>query len=110
MGLFDPDKQKYITRGIDAYVPIEVQIQIFESIERWRQQGVELDYLQVFKCSVETDAEGNASQIILHSQEVPDMCETIRFPVIGSGITEKIFVIDDAENSSYFTALLASEY
>lgn len=47
MGLFDPDKQKYITRGIDAYVPIEVQIQIFESIERWRQQGVELDYLQV---------------------------------------------------------------
>jgi len=110
MGLFDPSKQKYITRGIDTQVPVEVQMRIFESIERWRQQEVELDYLQVFNCSTETDAEGNVSQIILHSQEVPDMSETIRFSVIGTGVSEKIFVIDDEPKSSYFTMLLASEY
>lgn len=108
MGLFNPDKQKYITRGIDAQVPVEVQIRIFESIEKWRQQGVELDYLQVFKCSTETDAEGKVSQIILHSQEVPELQEEIRFHVVGTGITNQIFAIDDG--AEYYTLLLSSEY
>lgn len=108
MGYFEPIKQKYITRGVEAEIPIEYQIIIFDAIEKWRLQKVQLDYLQVFRLSVENDGEGNKVQIIRHSQEVPELNEEIRFYIESHGITNQIFVIDDG--AEYYTMLLSSEY
>lgn len=108
MELFDPKKEKYITRGIDSEIPISYQITMFNAIEDWYQKKVQLDYLQVFKLSVEKDDEGNTIQIIRHSQEVPELQEEIRFHVVGTGIANQIFAIDDG--AEYYTLLLSSEY
>ena len=110
MELFDPKKEKYITKGIDAAIPVDYQIRIFNAIEEWYQKGVQLDYLQVFKLLVEKDDEGNTIQVIRHSQEVPELHEEIRFHVVGTGITNQIFAIDDGPESEYYTLLLSSEY
>lgn len=108
MELFNPKKEKYITSGIDAEIPVDYQIRMFNAIEKWRLQNIKLDYLQVFKLSVERDGNGNTIQIIKHSQEVPKMSGEIKFYVEGRGIINQIFVIDDG--GEYYTMLLSSEY
>ena len=107
MELFDPKKEKYITKGIDAEIPVDYQIKILNSIENWRQQKIKLDYLQVFKLSVEKDCEGKNVQVILHSQEIPEHSEKIKFQIEDEGIETKIFVID---NDDFCTMLLSTEY
>lgn len=108
MELFDPKKEKYITKGIDAEIPVDYQIRMFNTIEEWYQKGLQLDYLQVFKLLVEKDDKGNNIQVIRHMQEVPELQEEIRFHIIGKGVVNQIYVIDDG--AEYFTMLLCSEY
>ena len=110
MRLFDSEKKKYITRGIDTEIPIYYQIIILRSIETWLIEEVTMDYLQVFKLEVEINDDGSKIQVIKHSQEVPEKSEEIRVPLEEGqqGINEKIFVIDDG--ADYYTMLLASEY
>ena len=103
-----------MTRGFADRIPIQIQQAIMEMVEAFVSQsekiGSEVDYLQVFELSAETD--GSAStQIITHSQEEPPYSRTIRLAT-DSAITEKVYVISDdyGPEGEVITYLLASEY
>lgn len=74
-------------------------------INTLKEQGKELDYLQVFELSKER-ADDVFYQKIEHRQEVPEYSMTYRiFP--SEMIDAKVFVIDDGEHS---TMILSNEY
>jgi hypothetical protein len=78
---------------------------MWSCIETLKEQGKELDYLQVFELTSK-GGEGITLQNIEHRQEVPEYKKTYVVPC-GEAITAKIFVIDDG---AYSTMLLAEEY
>ena len=90
--------KKYLTRGVDGEIPLELQLLMWEYI---RRMPVDRDYLQVFILS----QKGN-SQEIIHKQAEPEYGRKYTIKSI-SPLNEKIYVIDDGE---YATMLLASEY
>ena len=92
------DKERYLTRGIQAEIPFEIQLIMWECIEKL--PGLK-DYLQVFKLSVL-----DGKQIIVHEQEQPEYRKEYRLNT-GTSITQKVYVIDDGD---YSTMLLAEEY
>ena len=89
---------RYLTRGVDADIPLMIQTFILNCIDRLPDEA---DYLQVFKLS----SFGGMQQII-HESEVPAYRKVYIFPS-ENPITEKLYVIDSDE---YSTMLLASEY
>ncbi|MGV8980534.1 DUF960 domain-containing protein [Clostridium sp.] len=96
---------RYITKGIQQEIPLELQLFMWNCIDKLKEQGKEVDYLQVFKL-IEHRADDILFQIIEHSQEVPEYNKTHK--VFSKKIVNaKIFVIDDITNS---TMLLAREY
>lgn len=62
------DKDKYITRHANEILPLALQIIMWQSIDQWRASNTELDYLQVFKLTIEI-VDGKPIQVITHSQE-----------------------------------------
>ena len=99
------DKPKYITRGIDQELPIELQLFLWTCIERLISQGIEIDYLQVFDVD-SSEVEGRYLVSVKHSQEVPEYAAEY-LVTCTLKITGKIFVIDDG---AYVTMLWSSEY
>lgn len=99
--------QKYITRGIQEEVGIDIQIILWKMIEELRQKkDFNLDYLQVF--DLETiEIDGSVFQKITHKQEVEPYSNTI---IIKADIIVdiKIFVI--SSDNEYSTMMLAKEY
>lgn len=97
---------RYMTRGVQESVPLDLQIAIWSLIDR-RKEGnqPELDYLQVFDCSVDFIGDRPVQQII-HSQEAPTYSQGHRFAILEP-TTTKVWVIDDGHHS---TMLLPSEY
>lgn len=102
--MFD-SKSRYVTSGIQQEVPLELQLFLWSCIDSLKDQGNELDYLQVFEITGEFGDELSHLNIE-HRQEVPEYNKTY---VVTSEepINAKIFVIDDGE---YTTMLLAEEY
>jgi hypothetical protein len=96
---------RYITRGVKQEIPLFLQLFMWNCIDEFREQGKELDYLQVFELSCK-GGEGISLQSIEHRQEVPEYKKKFVIPC-EDPITAKIFVIDDGEHS---TMLLAQEY
>lgn len=97
---------RYITRGIHEFMPQELQIIIWEMIDR---MTVKQDYLQVFEFSLISNDEVTALEII-HRQEQPDFKETcVIFDIQVSEeiLNNKVFCIDDIEHS---TMLFSYEY
>lgn len=95
---------KYLTRGIQASVPLETQLIIWKLIDTLGRQ-MKLDYLQVFTLQ-SVDENGQTLQAIEHHQEVPEYMQKHFFRV-SEAIDTKIFVIDDEDHS---TMLLDKEY
>jgi hypothetical protein len=93
------DKQRYLTKGVNATIPLEVQIFMWQCIDNLK---VEKDYLQVFDLSVE-----NGIQKVIHKQEVPEYRHSYTLKVSKPVHDVRVFVIDDGE---YSTMLLAKEY
>jgi hypothetical protein len=91
--------QRYLTRGVDRTIPLEVQIFMWQCIDTLE---VEKDYLQVFDLSVE-----NGVQKVVHKQEVPEYKHSYTLSVSRLVHDVRVFVIDDGE---YSTMLLAEEY
>ena len=100
--LFDKSKPRYETKGISEELSIEYRIILWNFIEELASE-MDLDYLQVFEFKVEN----GDSQIILHSQEVPEYVKEHKFPLVDEGVENKVFVIDDGDHC---TMLWASEY
>ena len=92
---------RYLTRGVAAEIPVEVQLFLWLLIDSIEGQA---DYLQVFHLSPE-----NGAQHIIHTQEVPPFRAEydITLGRDESFVTASLFVIDDGDHT---TMLLASEY
>ena len=92
------DKSRYLTRGVQAEIPFELQLVMWSCIDELPEPK---DYLQVFRLSVSDDM-----QIVTHEQEEPTYSKEYRLNT-GTSITKKVYVIDDGD---YCTMLLAEEY
>ncbi len=96
---------RYVTKGIQLEIPLELQLFLWNCIDTLKDQGQELDYLQVFEIITER-ADDILFRKIEHRQEVPEY--SITYKVLPTEIVNaKIFVIDDGK---YSTMLLAEEY
>ena len=82
------DSHRYITRGVAAEIPLEIQLMLFESIEIMRDKA-DVSVLR-----------------ILHEQEMPEGQIEYYLPYEFEG-KQTVFVIDDGD---HVTMLLKSEY
>lgn len=95
------DNSRYLTKGINEEVPLNLQILLWSMIDTLL---IEKDYLQVFKIKI---INKNANLIeIVHMQEQPEYKKIIQ-AVAKVEREMKIYVIDDGENT---TMLFAEEY
>ena len=96
--MFEKWKNRYLTRGVDVRIPLDLQIFMWDSIDNLPE---ERDYLQVFHLS-----EKNGLQMIRHTSEQPKFEKT--YVVLANHlVNEKVYVIDDEEHC---TMLLAEDY
>lgn len=101
------DREKYITSHANEILPVVLQITMWQCIEKWRVSKRKLDYLQVFKLSIDRH-DDRLVQVIEHSQEQPKQHEIIRIECDGyEPINEKVYVIDDG---NYSTMIMSSDY
>lgn len=104
---------KYLTRGVMRSLTPSMQLFLWDLIKSKQDEGVTLDYLQVFKIQV------NESDIIVtHEQELPKPFKET-YELVGKGMLLekgdhqnlnhliKLYVIDDI---THVTMLLAEEY
>lgn len=89
--------QRYLTKGVQADIPFELQIFMWECIKA----VPEPDYLQIFRLS-----DFNGKQRIIHEQEIPEYNHEYLL-AISNPVNQKVYVIDDGDHS---TMLLAEEY
>lgn len=102
--MFD-NGNRYISRGINDEIPIDVQIFMWQLIEELKDTIEDVDYLQVFTISIVDESENTIR--IIHSQEVPEYKKIWIFKASEPCSEEKIFVIDDGSHS---TMLLKEEF
>lgn len=93
-----PDTKRYLTCGVDSTIPLELQLFLWECVER---MPAPKDYLQVF----ELKPVGKL-QSITHSSEEPNYHMEYLL-LLDTPIADKVYIIDDGDHS---TMLLASEY
>ncbi len=95
---------RYITRGINEELDLRLQRILWNMIDNLKEEGKELDYLQVFKVRKHEE-----KIMIEHSQEVPKYKENYVLDLNNIEINEiiKVFVIDSED---YSTMMLAEEY
>ena len=97
--MFERSKGRYLTRGIDAEIPIDIQIFMWEAVDNMPEPK---DWLQVFNLSVE-----NGLQVIKHTSEQPKFEMTYILTALTKAVTAKVCIIDDGDHC---TMLLAEEY
>ena len=95
------ENHRYMTRGFQQEIPLELQLTIFQLIDELNIKG-NMDYLQVFQL----EAENEFIQRLEHRSESPEYKKKYRF-VFTRPVTAKVFVIDDGDHT---TAMLAEEY
>ncbi|MFQ9436715.1 MAG: DUF960 family protein [Ruminococcus callidus] len=61
--MFEKSKGRYLTRGVDAEIPIELQVLMWQAVDQMPEPK---DYLQVFRLSKESGL-----QIVHHTSEQP---------------------------------------
>ena len=93
------NNQRYLTRGVEADIPLHLQLCMWGCIDRLPE---ERDYFQIFRL----EPMGETMQRITHESEQPAYKKVYLIPS-ANPITEKIYIID---SDDYSTMLLASEY
>ena len=96
--MFEKSKGRYLTRGVDAEIPIALQVMMWQAVDQMLEPK---DYLQVFRLSEE-----NGLQIVHHTSEQPQF-EMTYIVEVEKPVTAKVHIIDDSEHC---TMLLAEEY
>lgn len=105
--MFRKGEPRYFINGIEARLPVMYQIFIWDIIDGSREQGQEIDYLQVFELEV-YEIETRIMLKIIHSQEMPGFSRIYRIPIKKEdSINGKIYVIDEITHA---TVLWAEEY
>ena len=97
--MFDKGKDRYLTRGVDEKIPLDLQIFMWKLIDKLPE---ERDYLQVFNLTAQDD-----KQLIKHSSEQPKHEKEYIVDALIKTVTAKVYVIDDGDHC---TMLLAEEY
>ena len=97
--MFDKNKPRYLTKGVDENIPSVLQMFMWIAIDRMPEPK---DYLQVFKLYAE-----KGMQVIEHTSEQPEYKMKYILAAYDEFVTAKIYVIDDGEHC---TMLLAEEY
>ena len=93
--------KRYLTRGINEQIPIELQLFCWRCYDAAKATG-KYDYLQVFELKILDEQ----TQQVEHRQEVPEYKQIYHLKS-SYPIDQKIFIIDEGE---YVTMLLAEEY
>ena len=91
--------KRYLTRGVQAKIPFELQLFMWCCIDNMQDKK---DYFQVFELE-----EINGIQRIHHFSEQPEYRMEYLLLAVTNPVTAKVYVIDDEE---YSTMLLAEEY
>lgn len=92
------DNHRYLTKGVQLEIPIELQIFMWECVYRMPEPK---DYFQVFKME-----SLNGIQKITHFSEQPKYHREYLIPT-ENPTTAKVYIIDSDE---YSTMLMANEY
>ena len=92
------DNSRYLTCGVDSTIPLELQLFLWECVDRLPEPK---DYLQVFELKPV-----GILQSITHRSEEPEYHMEYIIPM-ENPIAEKVYIIDDGDHS---TMLLANEY
>lgn len=92
------NNQRYLTKGVQAEIPLELQLFMWECLDRMSEPK---DYFQVFRLE---NIDG--IQKITHFSEQPEYHKEYLIPT-NKPITAKIYIID---SDTYSTMLLAEEY
>lgn len=98
-------ENKFITIGVKENISLDIQLFMWNEIEKRINLKQELDYLQVFNISIINEDKRIVK--IEHTQEVPEYKNTSILKCKGIMTNLKVFVILESECS---TMLLASEY
>lgn len=96
--MFEKSKGRYLTRGVDAEIPLYLQMFLWAAVDNMPEPK---DYLQGFRLSEE-----NGLQIVNHTSEQPQF-EMAYIVEAQKPITAKVYIIDD---DMHCTMLLAEEY
>ncbi|MDF2700735.1 MAG: hypothetical protein K0Q49_2298 [Haloplasmataceae bacterium] len=99
------DNERFMTKGIQDNISLELQLFMWSCIDTLKWKEKEIDSLQAFELSLEKK-NGIIFQNLEHRQEVLKYKRLYKIPS-KEAITEKIFVIDDGLHS---TMMLRSEY
>ena len=97
--MFEKSKGRYLTRGVAAEIPLQLQVFLWEAVDRMPELK---DYLQVFNLSGEIGV-----HVIHHTSEETEYDMTYILQIAGEAVTAKVYLIDDGEHC---TMLLAEEY
>jgi len=92
------DNQRYLTRGIIDTIPLELQLFMWDCVDRMPEPK---DYFQVFELS-----DLRNMQHIVHKSEQPEYKMNYFIPT-QKAVTAKVYIID---SEKYSTMLLAEEY
>lgn len=106
--MFKSRDKRYMTKGVNEQVPLELQVFCWECInKKGSDKTVQLDYFQVF----EINPDVNRGRVeVIHRQEEPFFIQyhdiELTKEMLNSSV-KKIWVIDDGTNQ---TMLLPEEY
>ena len=95
---------RHLSRGVHNDIPLNIQVMLWELIDKRIANGEEMDYLQIFDL-VAKGTKKYPLQYVKHRQEVPPYSKewTAEY---SQPITTKIYVIDDG---SHCTMLFPEE-
>lgn len=100
------DKSKYITRGVNEEIGLDIQILIWSYIDALKhRKDISMDYLQVFELT-HISKNDMFNLKLVHKQEVP-LYEKMYLLNVLEPLSKKIYVIDEGR---YCTMMLAEEY
>ena len=97
---------RYVTRGINSDVPLEIQLFVWNCVDELIESEIQTDYLQVLRFKLEKT--GKLS--ITHTQENPEYKKVIEIEMKEEYLSldgVKVYILDSI---SYSTALLSNEY
>ena len=98
-------ENKFITIGVKENISLDIQLFMWNEIEKRINSKEQVDYLQIFNLTIIDEVLGIVE--IEHTQEVPEYRNTSIIKSKGVRINLKVYVIIESE---YATMMLASEY
>ena len=91
--------ERYLTREVADRVPIDIQLLMWDLVERLEEK----DYLQIF----ELTPKGSEIVEIVHKQEIPEVTSIYKIKNNEIKSKMKLYIIDNGE---YSTMMFSHEY